>query len=373
MALVYDLIKNIFLGRKGCIPRFGFTFTDSAGLLDTDEQSDFLIDTIGLLTVVSSEKRSIRDGRMTRVIQLELTDDKDYVDIINEQLNATGAELPVVIIQLAKVKRFRGEIMLQNVLTTTRILFNPETSEVEEFKNGVVRHGIDLFAPMRTIEENIAQIHPYEELMRRYPRKTISELHNTYEDGIFIVLASVVNILGNGQWWYEACKCNRVVTMEGDMYYCPSCDMLAKEAMYRYKINLEVFYGDETTSLIMFDFDSQQLLGIPCADLVAKMKVENGLDSVPDKFDALSGKEMLFMIEKLADYSYRLDETYKVKRVCEDEDIIAAFKNEVDIATPNNVRHTASQSRDQVVAPRDQSVLTETQLSTVASEGDPRM
>ncbi|XP_057439786.1 uncharacterized protein LOC130732491 [Lotus japonicus] len=58
------------------IPMTKYSFKDTDQILATGGDSDFLIDVIGLVTNVSSEKKYPKAGNVTRMIELELTDDK---------------------------------------------------------------------------------------------------------------------------------------------------------------------------------------------------------------------------------------------------------------------------------------------------------
>ncbi|KAJ1436000.1 hypothetical protein SESBI_04553 [Sesbania bispinosa] len=54
----------------------------------------------------------------------------------------------------------------------------------------------------------------------------------------------------------------------------------------------------------------------------------------PSEFMALVGKELLFKVEKTADYAFSYDDSFKVRRVCDDKEIIKQFKKEKSIGTP---------------------------------------
>ncbi|KAJ1379938.1 hypothetical protein SESBI_46462 [Sesbania bispinosa] len=58
------------------IPHIGLVPFNSQMILETGGQSDYFMDFIGLLVAVFSEKRPVRDGRTTRVVQMEPMDDK---------------------------------------------------------------------------------------------------------------------------------------------------------------------------------------------------------------------------------------------------------------------------------------------------------
>ncbi|KAJ1400498.1 Nucleic acid-binding, OB-fold [Sesbania bispinosa] len=104
------------------VPHLGVVPVNSQMILETGGQSDYLMDFIGVLVAVSTEKRSVRDGQTTRVVQMELLDDN------------------------------------------------------------IISKGIDMGVPLGVIEDHNVSASPVEEFLHMYPRKTISELHDTEED-----------------------------------------------------------------------------------------------------------------------------------------------------------------------------------------------
>ncbi|XP_057733713.1 uncharacterized protein LOC130948855 [Arachis stenosperma] len=97
----------------------------------------------GLLTSVREEKEYAKDGKIVKIIVLEFSSKDltmrcalfgDYVNQVNHFLASAYVEQLVVVIKLAKVKFFRGQVGLQNVMYATQMLFNPDLFEVVEFR-----------------------------------------------------------------------------------------------------------------------------------------------------------------------------------------------------------------------------------------------
>ncbi|XP_072069467.1 uncharacterized protein [Arachis hypogaea] len=103
------------------IPKSALTISPFTELLETKEDSDFLVDVVGLLVSVSEEKEYDKDGKKMKMAVMELAENDhrircalfgEYVDELNRFLSSGYAEQPVVILQLAKVKVFRGRVGL---------------------------------------------------------------------------------------------------------------------------------------------------------------------------------------------------------------------------------------------------------------------
>ncbi|KAJ1407049.1 Nucleic acid-binding, OB-fold [Sesbania bispinosa] len=197
-------------------------------------------DMMGLLTVASSEKMSERSGHMTRFIILELTD--------GSYLARESEELPVVVVQYARVKAYKGVVSIQNVMNTTTIMWNPDIPEAIEFKRSLAELGFETEAA----------------------------------EGNFIVIATVAAILGDDAWWYSACSCMKAVNEEDGVFFCPDPE-----------------FGE-----------------------------------IPDEFQVLVGKEMLFKVDKGPEYAFRFDDTFRMRRICVDPEIMKMFKDSVVITTP---------------------------------------
>ncbi|KAJ1411427.1 hypothetical protein SESBI_21123 [Sesbania bispinosa] len=199
---------------------------------------------IGVLTAVAVEKRGSFDRSLNSkaarmlgdVVRCRFNGTKGHFSIVcfasglnNED---TRSEVPVVVVQYAKVKRFRGVVVLQNVLNTTRILWNLDIFEVVEFK-----HWVWIWEPLGTIEDHNVSASPVEEFLHVYSRKTISELYDTEEDRFSLCWQLyIVIVLTNNNWWYSACKCNRAVTVDGDNYYCANCASNVSDVTPRWRI-----------------------------------------------------------------------------------------------------------------------------------------
>ncbi|XP_057426322.1 uncharacterized protein LOC130719731 [Lotus japonicus] len=199
------------------IPLNMFTFKNSEEIIATGGDYNYLIDIIGLVTNVSKEKQYNKGCGVTRMIEMELTDDKgkiqcalfgNYVDVVKELVASNGYRMAVVILQFVKVKTFKGDVVLQNVMNATNVIWNPTTQEVATFRDGLAIHGIEsdeLIADIADFAEDddIRVIPLGEEFLTLYPRKTIQQLNTSAEDGVFVVRATILDTL-------DSCTCRYI-------------------------------------------------------------------------------------------------------------------------------------------------------------------
>ncbi|KAL4357207.1 hypothetical protein AHAS_Ahas09G0163600 [Arachis hypogaea] len=112
------------------IPKSVLTISPFNELLETKEDSDFLVDVVGLIRCALFS---------------------EYVDELNRFLSSRYAEQPVVVLQLAKVKVFRGRVGLQNVMFTSKLGFNIDIPEVAAFRKSFIPHGVSASQPISIV------------------------------------------------------------------------------------------------------------------------------------------------------------------------------------------------------------------------------
>ncbi|XP_057452415.1 uncharacterized protein LOC130744238 [Lotus japonicus] len=295
---------------------------------------------IGLVSTVSNEQQFSKSGNVNRKIELEIIDHKylalfgNYVDVVKGFLAAAGVGLGIIVVQFAKIKTYKGEVGIQNVMQATKLLWNAEIPEVAAFRDGLALHGIDDDLPIGQIGGVFQHIPANEEFITMFPRKSIVELHDTAEEGLFVVLGHITKLVDGEKWWYTACRCRRSVTVEDGLYFCAACSTHVIDVTPRFRLKVDVYDGDEVATFVIFDGDCENIIKKSCRELFAKAKC---VDDYPDEIKALIGREFLFKVEKSMDHGMKFDDSYKIKKICEDKAIIELFKDEGNIQTPTKL------------------------------------
>ncbi|WJX24087.1 hypothetical protein P8452_13236 [Trifolium repens] len=268
------------------------------------------------------------------MIVLELTDHigkcecalfGGYVDQFRQMFAKIVDVMPVVVLQFAKVKVFRDKISLHNVMSTTRLLLNPDIDDVVSFRHSLAIHGLETSQHVSILGPG-AKPSFEEEFLRTYPVKTIVGLHEVVDDGTFIVAATIVGLVDEENWWYAACKCHKSVPSDSDAYYCSRCDKHVFQMIYRFRVKFHVTNGSGDATFVLFDGHMNYLVGEHCVGLVfaANVVAGNG-GSYPFELLALMGSRFLFKVEKTTSLIVSLDDSFKVKRVCNDSDVLKSF------------------------------------------------
>ncbi|QHN92974.1 Replication protein A 70 kDa DNA-binding subunit B [Arachis hypogaea] len=190
--------KLVFLHRttvvavdEDVIPKTCFNMFPFSDLLNMTQDYDFLVNVIGLLTSVGEEKEYAKEGKIVKIIVLELTLKDltlqcalfgDYVNQVNHFLASGYVEQPVVVIQLAKVKFLwvHCQVGLQNVMYATQMLFNPDLPEVVEFRQSMIEQGVNgTQPPFITNEGKVVSLE--DDFMRLTRKCTIDKLQDNNE------------------------------------------------------------------------------------------------------------------------------------------------------------------------------------------------
>ncbi|XP_020970372.1 uncharacterized protein LOC110268497 [Arachis ipaensis] len=226
----------------------------------------------------------------------------EYVDELNRFLSSEYAEQPVVVLQLAKVKVFRGRVGLQNVMFASKFEFNLDIPEVVAFRKSSIPHGVSTSQPIGIVrsEKNIGI---EEDFMKLTPKCTVKSLDDNNQAEIFVVLAKIAEIVEDDPWWYSACVCGKVKVLVED------------------STGVSIF--------VLFDREASYLLNKTCAQLFEQhlkdVDVVFGTQS-PPIFQEIVGKTMLFKVLSRPVGMKKFKGTYPVRRVCDDAAIVGMFE-----------------------------------------------
>ncbi|KAJ1395049.1 hypothetical protein SESBI_33672 [Sesbania bispinosa] len=332
------------------IPLPGLSLVKTTDIKKTNGKSDFLIG------CVLGEIRLAVFGNM--------------IDVVAGFLTLPRCGLPVLIVQLAKVNLYKGEVGIQNVMNATKFLWNPDLVEAIEFKNGLAVHEIETELEIGIISQRNRPVSLKEEFLHLYPNKALSQLQEANEDGSLIILGTVEQLLHEGFWWYMACKCMKAVSYDDGVPYCEDWESYVYELTPRYKLKMEVGDGTDSVQLILFDSECYALLNKSCRDMLSEQKVS--LAEYPSEMEDVVGKELLFRVEQ-KEHGY--EQSFRVRRVCSDLDIIAEYKAGIERGTPLKMKFDPSFSKIGAgnvnecvmeVSPQCPSAVTEIEVSPIA-------
>lgn len=145
--LLFNVETNIFLSGDPSIPREAWSFVDSAEIERSMGTFPHLIDFMGLLTAVSTVRRIIVQGRVYKMIVMQIVDPTglvrclllgEMVDLLMMELSSNWINRPIVILQYFRAKYIRGGIILQNVPHFSSLYINTSFEAVSSFSRRLI-------------------------------------------------------------------------------------------------------------------------------------------------------------------------------------------------------------------------------------------
>ncbi|KAJ1381986.1 hypothetical protein SESBI_44641 [Sesbania bispinosa] len=258
--LVFNATTRFIPCQHFSIAFTGFSLMKTTDIKKTNGHSEYLL--------VSEEIILAKEGRG----KIRCAVFGDLVDVVASCLTLPRIGLPVAIIQLAKVNIYKDAI---------------------EFKNGLAVHEIETDVAVATISDRARPISLKDEFMKFYPKKTVGQLQECAEDGLFVIMATIDEVVQERFWWYMSCACMRSVSYDDDAHFCEYCGNYVYELTPRYKLKVTVINGTDTVNLIMFDSECYALLNKSCRDLLSENKPIKSI-AYPADITNLIGNEFLF-------------------------------------------------------------------------------
>ncbi|XP_057427599.1 uncharacterized protein LOC130720910 isoform X2 [Lotus japonicus] len=331
------------------IPRHGWSFYNTQAIRARNEDFTHLIDCVGVISAASQEKLWIKDGQMTKMIIIELQDPRgkikcnligSVVNPIAEFLASTWTVRPIVVLQLVKVNRCRGDkFIIEGIPIASKVHINPDIDEVAELTHRMSVLGYKYNGPVGFIMHNDPNVDLKDDMLYHHTKKTLTELIETKEGGVFIVHAAIVGVIRDGDWAYKSCRCYSQLRINGSKYQCLKCCRVVGQMIHRFRIKVEVYDGVNSAVFVLYDREVEDLTGFSCEELMNTIDLENKV--IPDGEypqeieDALGGQDMLFKVRNKGLKAYGNDQCFDVMRICTDLEIIDMFNEHEVIVTPN--------------------------------------
>ncbi|XP_061368914.1 uncharacterized protein LOC133311822 [Gastrolobium bilobum] len=301
--LSFNLRTDVKSTEDATIPANGFSFVDFDVIERESTDSPYLVDVISLLSCIGDVREHVVSGRKTKMVVLELDDLwghklectlwEQHVDKVQSLLENNDSPQNVVIVQLARIKGFRGKIGITNTKYTTRILFDSSLPEIVEFKNKL-SYPID--NSMRLTQLSSQSSYSLEnDFLKDTERKSICDIKNCSEITTCITYGTIKSIES------------------------------------KFSVQVRVVGNTDSASFILFDKDCVALLGMGAAEIREQhFKRGADLELYPEELNILNEKSMLFKVNVKKKHLDSLNEPkYQVSRVCNSESIIQSFLKSV--------------------------------------------
>ncbi|KAL5101592.1 hypothetical protein RYX36_005919 [Vicia faba] len=213
---------------------------------------------------------------------------------------------------------------LQNAMNSTKLLFNPEIHETDNLK---VYDNIGSPTQPFSYMKGASKMSLEDEFMNLGQCKTIEELKDCQDNIVCIVLGTIKHVIGGNNRWYVACVCNKGVVTDSKRIFCTKCEKHVWTIVPRYRIKLMVIDETESATFVVFDRDYHLLTKKTCDDLIDQMDRADEPTILPTVIGELVELTMIFKIIVNNDVNSGFEQSFCVKKLCFDQDIMAKFKN----------------------------------------------
>ncbi|RZB57295.1 hypothetical protein D0Y65_046100 [Glycine soja] len=138
-------------------------------------------------------------------------------------------------------------------------------------------------------------------LIINQPVMEIQEFNERYFLEIICVTVGTITMifLDNHSWCYISCiQCHKKSDAEMAPFTC-ACGKYNKEVVLRYRLEVMINKGNESTKFLLWDRECSELIG-QSVDAVNKLKIEDGdvdLNASPQALDKMLGHELAFKIK----------------------------------------------------------------------------
>ncbi|XP_057723394.1 replication protein A 70 kDa DNA-binding subunit B-like [Arachis stenosperma] len=242
------------------------------------------------------------------------------VDQILPHLEDGTVEPVIVLLQFFKAIRWNGKTSLHSHFEVSKIHINSQLKEIETFKNRLLSD-----APATT-SVRISQISSQSKW------STVDELTQgpTWITGTIVAINA-----GKKDWYYKSCRnCpKKVDTPIGNRYECDKCGHTHGSAALRFKVEVMVYDGTGSISLLLWDREMVQLCG-KRAEQIRDTEAE-GDDEYPPTLNNIMDRKLLLKINVKSANIKQFDQIYTVMKICDDEEIIEKNTQSVLSAEPS--------------------------------------
>ncbi|XP_052115464.1 replication protein A 70 kDa DNA-binding subunit B isoform X2 [Arachis duranensis] len=222
----------------------------------------------------------------------------EMVDEILPHLEVGRLEPLIVVIQYFKAIRWNGQTSVQSHFEISKLHINAELKDVVGFRDRLLKGAPSNASRISQMSFQSGWSGMEEITNGSALVKTIEEVLSSKEEGPIWVAGTIVAInCSKNDWYYKACRrCpKKVETPVGNKYECDKCGYTHGTASIRYKVEVMVFDGTGSISLLLWDRETSQL----CGKQAEKVLEEDICDdeevvdkNLPKNFDGNSSMNM---------------------------------------------------------------------------------
>ncbi|WJX62617.1 hypothetical protein P8452_47591 [Trifolium repens] len=259
-----------------------FNFVHISEVVGGSYDTDYLVDVIGILTGVGTEREvTNQNGSTTKlnVIALEAQGHKLQRTLFGPYVDA---------------KPFQDKIHIQNYMNCSKLYFNPNCPESALLRQ-ILPESVENLSPITLTQIQMEPVvSPMDEFLFNTPRITLQGLKDSTTESVHVVCATVKKILNPNCFWYTACVCNKSVIPDSNMFFCEKCNKHVMKVFPRYCMKVRVMDHTYSASFVIFDRDAASLFNISCAEMLNEAQRNGTVGVVPPQISKLIDMNFLF-------------------------------------------------------------------------------
>ncbi|KAJ1400746.1 Nucleic acid-binding, OB-fold [Sesbania bispinosa] len=214
---------EVRLVEDSTIPVNAFCFVPYNDILNESNEERHLVDVVGLLSAKGDLIEFKRNGKVCNYLVIELDN--------LEQLDEDSFAIHVVVLQFAKMKYFKGTMGVSNNTYNSKLFLNPQVPEVDSLKTSDENYS----QPVTQLPGHVT-LTAEEEFLNRLEYKTIAELKDVNQYGVYSTVGTIKEIESEYNWCYRGCKkCSYGMKIDGNMFYCKNCNIHYSTFVTRYE------------------------------------------------------------------------------------------------------------------------------------------
>ncbi|KAK2411014.1 replication protein A 70 kDa DNA-binding subunit B [Trifolium repens] len=301
------------------IPPTKFNFKDFSEIHSGKYTPDLLVDAIGVIhefrkCVTASTTRkaqvsfTLKDLRDT-IIDCTLWDSLS-VEFMTSYNQRSDSGPIVIIIKHARVKEPQGvyPIQLTNVWNDTKLIFDTSVPEIKAFLNNLPDNVTYLtqtpIASKSThfyTQTSAGSQHTSDDNWMKGARiLSLGDMKKLKVDTYCVTTVTTKKVkVSNHEWFFRACReCNLKAEGKVPPYICKKGHQ-ENDPLIKYKVDVEVFDGDEEAKFVFWDSSLEELLGMTASTLHEKQCQIGCPDAVdyPDDLDDIMHRKFAFRVK----------------------------------------------------------------------------
>ncbi|MED6107527.1 hypothetical protein PIB30_118126 [Stylosanthes scabra] len=248
------------------------------------------------------------------------------VDDLTPLMAQERTEPLIVVLQYFRINRWDGKTSVQSHFDISKVCCDLSLKEIQDFLNSMVDTRTTSSVRITQMQSQSSG-QGIEELRRgQVEIKTIEEVWSLKEESFPWIAGTVasINTRKNG-WYYKACEScpKKVDRKENNMWECTRYNKITSTFLYRYKIEIVVYDDTATLTLLLWDNEVADLVGVKAQTLLDSW--EGNKDCYPDVLENLFEKRLLWKVSVKEKNLSGEDTVFRVMKICDDEDLVDRY------------------------------------------------